>query len=233
MGGEGTTFMKNNLTARGATPRRSRWTRIALASVLFGALGLASAAVAVAATRGPSSETVAAAWLAGDEGLAVESQQAFRDRRRAAFARGAGSGRFQGGGERRGPAMGRDGGEAMMRLGWLMRELELTDEQRDAIREAARDAADARRDGRRAVQDARREFREAAADPERAADEVRALGEAAGRAEADAALSRRGEWDRIAAVLTEEQRARAEELRDQARDRDDRGFRGRRGFRAR
>ena len=92
--------------------------------------------------------------------------------------------------------------------------LGLTDEQRDQMREAMREIGDIRRTSRREVADARRSFRRAARDPERSAEEVRALGEALGRAEADQALQRRSERDRIAGILTEEQRERLEQRRD-------------------
>ena len=45
--------------------------------------------------------------------------------------------------------------------------------------------------------------------PERSAEEVQALGEALGRAQADQALQRRSERERIAGILTEEQRETA------------------------
>ena len=99
--------------------------------------------------------------------------------------------------------------------------LDLTGEQRDQMREAMREIGDNRRTRRREVADARRSFRRAARDPERSAEEVQALGEAFGRAQADHALQRRSERERIAAILTEEQREQLEQMR------------GRRGPRAR
>ena len=99
--------------------------------------------------------------------------------------------------------------------------LDLTEEQRDQMREAMREIGDNRRTSRREVADARRSFQRAARDPERSAEEVQALGEAFGRAQADHALQRRSERERIAAILTEEQREQLETMR------------GRRGPRAR
>ena len=99
--------------------------------------------------------------------------------------------------------------------------LDLTEEQRDQMREAMREIGDNRRTSRREVADARRSFQRAARNPERSAEEVQALGEAFGRAQADHALQRRSERERIAAILTEEQREQLETMR------------GRRGPRAR
>ena len=92
--------------------------------------------------------------------------------------------------------------------------LELTEEQRDQMREAMREIGDNRRTSRREVADARRSFQRAARDPERSAEEVQALGEALGRAQADQALQRRSERERIAGILTEEQRERLERMRE-------------------
>lgn len=91
--------------------------------------------------------------------------------------------------------------------------LEVTEAQRDELRTLFRELADERRDGRRALADARRELARALRDDDRPADEVRALGEAAGRLQADEGLRRRTERERVAAVLTEEQRARWAEMR--------------------
>ena len=92
--------------------------------------------------------------------------------------------------------------------------LDLTEEQRDQMREAMREIGDNRRTSRREVADARRSFQRAARDPERTAEEVQALGEALGRAQADQALQRRSERERIAGILTEEQRERLEQMRE-------------------
>ncbi len=92
--------------------------------------------------------------------------------------------------------------------------LDLTEEQRDQMREAMREIGDNRRTSRREVADARRSFQRAARDPERSPEEVQALGEALGRAHADRALQRRSERERIAGILTEEQREQLEDMRD-------------------
>ena len=92
--------------------------------------------------------------------------------------------------------------------------LDLTDEQRGEMREAMREIGDNRRTSRREVADARRSFQRAARDSERSAEEVQALGEALGRAQAGRALQRRSDRERIAAILTEEQREQLEEMRE-------------------
>jgi len=109
---------------------------------------------------------------------------------------------------------GRSGPEAR----WFGRRaaaaLELTEEQRDQMREALREIGDNRRTSRREVADARRSFQRAARDPERSPEEVQALGEALGRAQADRALQRRSEREQIAAILTDEQREQLETMRE-------------------
>ena len=92
--------------------------------------------------------------------------------------------------------------------------LDLTEEQRDQMREAMREIGDNRRTSRREVADARRSFQRAARNPERTAEEVQALGEALGRAQADQALQRRSERERIAGILTEEQREQLQQMRE-------------------
>jgi Spy/CpxP family protein refolding chaperone len=109
--------------------------------------------------------------------------------------------------------------------------LELTDEQRDQLREAMREIGDRRRDSRRQVADARRSFRRAAHDRERSVEEVQTLGEALGRAQADQVLQRRSERERIAAILTDEQRERLDEMRERRGQREPRERRARRGRR--
>ena len=89
----------------------------------------------------------------------------------------------------------------------------MTETQREELRTLLRELSDERRDGRRALADARRELARALRDDDRPADEVRALGEAAGRLQAEEGLRRRTERERVAAVLTEEQRARWAEMR--------------------
>ena len=118
-------------------------------------------------------------------------------------------------------------GSVARRFGRHMAErLDLTEEQRDQMREAMREIADNRRDGRRQVADARRSFQRAARDPQRTAEEVQALGEALGRAQAELALQRRTERERMAGILTEEQLQQLEQMRDRLSQRSRRGRRG-------
>ena len=91
--------------------------------------------------------------------------------------------------------------------------LDLTDEQRDQMRQAMREIGDNRRDSRREIADARRSFRQAARDSERTAAEIQTLGEALGKAQADAVVRGRADRDRLAGILTEEQRERLAQMR--------------------
>ncbi len=130
-------------------------------------------------------------------------------------------------GMRREGRSGSRSGSVARRFGRQMAErLDLTEEQRDQMREAMREIADNRRDGRRQVADARRSFQRAARDPERTAEEVQALGEALGRAQAELALQRRTERERMAGILTEEQLQQLEQMRDRRSQRSRRGRRG-------
>ncbi len=91
--------------------------------------------------------------------------------------------------------------------------LDLTDEQRDQMRQAMREIGDNRRDSRREIADARRSFRQAARDSERTAAEIQTLGEALGKAQADAVVRGRADRDRLAGILTEEQHERLAQMR--------------------
>ena len=110
-------------------------------------------------------------------------------------------------------------------------ELNLTDEQREAMRQAMRESRDNQRDSRREVADARRSFRQAARDSERTGEELRALGEAVGRAQAEAVVQRRADRERIAGILTEEQRQQLEQMRESRDGRFRSGPRARRNWR--
>lgn len=214
---------------------RAPWLRTAAFAALVAGIALATAAVGLAAAWSPvaaASGPVAGSRVASGPvaGAGVASG--------AVAGSGAASGAVAGSGaaqERRARHPGwrswsargpRADGIASAGLGrWARRfgrELELTDEQRDGLRDAIREVSDARRDSRRAVADARRAFRQAVADPERTEDEIRGLGEALGRAQAEAAVARRGDRERILSVLTPEQRERAGELRERDRNRRDR-----------
>ena len=106
--------------------------------------------------------------------------------------------------------------------------LNLSEEQRLQFREAMRETRDHRRDQRQQIAEAQRSFRQAIRDPERPAEEIQALGEAVGRAQADAAVQQRADRERLAGILTPEQRQRIEELRENRAERFRAGPRGRR-----
>lgn len=124
-----------------------------------------------------------------------------RDRRGAREER-----RFRG---RRGE-YGFSGGGALLSPR-VAEELELTEAQRDELRSLFRELADERRDGRRALADARRELSRAVEDENRSPDEVKELGAAVGALEAERALRRRTDRERVHALLTEEQRSKLAE----------------------
>ena len=120
-------------------------------------------------------------------------------------------------------------------------QLDLSQEQRDQLRQTAREIGDDRRIARRRVADARRALYRAARNPESASSEVQELGAELGRAQADALLARRSDWDRILGILTDEQREqlaarraeraeRREGADNRRRDRSRARGRNRRGF---
>ena len=188
-------------------------------TLLAAALGLASLGQAAAETRAAPDARVAAASSL-DHGVA-SAWQPGRERMERRFDRRPAIG------ERR--ARRDDGwsGPAGRRFGRRMAAaLELTEEQRDQMREAMRDIGDNRRNGRRQVADARRALQRAARDPEQSAEEIRTLGEALGRAQADLALQRRSGREQIAAILPEDQRERLEQLRERRGSRARGGRRG-------
>ena len=209
-------MFETRFSAVSARRTRAPWMRTAAFAALIVGIALATAAVGLAAARSPVPAGI------------VPVAEAAQDRRE----RGSGPLRAWREGRSRRPQADRFARDDFGRWGRrLAEELELTDEQRDGLRDAIREVGDARRDSRRAIADAQRAFRRAAADPDRTGDEIRALGEALGRAQADAAVARRGERERILAVLTPEQRERASELREREGDRRER--RMRRGSRSR
>lgn len=219
--------MTNTRNSASAARRavRSRSFLLAAAAA-FAALTVAGAAAraespAPAAAAGPSeaeaspSSTVRAPAEAQGRVQARRDRERARrdgnrDRRRARVER-----RFR---DRRG-ANGYSGGRALLSPR-LAEELELTEAQRDGLRTLFRDLADERRDGRRALADARRELSRAVGDENRSPDEVKELGAAVGVLEAEQALRRRTDRERMRALLTEEQRAKLAERNER---------RGRRG----
>ena len=188
-------------------PVRSRLFRALLIAAPF---ALVSAGQAAAESPPePDARTLAAS--SAEPTLETASQPGRERMARRSDRRSAGPERRARRGARR---EGRSGPEAR----WFGRRaaaaLDLTDEQRDQLRDAMRDISDNRRASRREVADARRSFQRAARNPERSAEEVQALGEALGRAQADRALQRRSEREQIAAILTDEQREQLETMRE-------------------
>ena len=97
--------------------------------------------------------------------------------------------------------------------------LNLTEGQREQMRRAVREMRNNQRESQRKIADARRSFRQAWRNPERTAEQIEALGEAVGRAQAEAVLQRRADRERVAGILTKDQRQRLEQMRDNRGDR--------------
>ena len=175
------------------------------------ALALAAAGSMAAGQTRPDSERAAAARRDGRRPLAARQHRPAR-------------------GERRGFRPGRrDAGAAARLFGRRAAgRLELTEAQRDRLREAYRQVSDERRESRRQIADARRSFREASRNSESTAEELAALGVALGRARAEAVVQRRAARERIAGILTEEQRERLEAWREERQERQRRAPRARR-----
>ena len=185
-------------------------------------LGLVGAGAAVAEAPRPAPDARATAIEAPE--AAVESaSQPDRERASRRFPREQSS--REGRAFRNGRPDRRPDRRSAPAARWFGRrianELNLTDEQRDRMRQAMRELGDNRRDSRRHIADARRSLQQAARNSERTAEEIQALGESLGRAQAEAVLRQRTDRERIAGILTEEQRATLGQLRenrDGARD---------------
>lgn len=167
-------------------------------------LGLAGAGLAIAQTSPPEPDSRAATIETPEVAAAAASQ---RGQERMGRRSRRGPSNREGRAFRNGRRDGRLGAMAHVFGRRMATELGLTDEQRDQMRQAMRDMGDNRRDSRRQIADAQRFFRQAARDPERTSEEIQALGESLGRARADAVLRQRTDRERIAGILTEEQRA--------------------------
>jgi periplasmic protein CpxP/Spy len=96
----------------------------------------------------------------------------------------------------------------------LFRRLELTEAQRDQVFKIFHEQAPALREKMRAVRQAREALREAASAPTFDSARVRELADAQGRAIADAAVMRAETMSRVVALLTPEQRAKLDEVRE-------------------
>lgn len=188
-------------------PCRFSLFRTLLVAVLFGLVAVGQAA----AEAHPEPDARVVAAPAVEPGVESASQRG-RERMARRFDRGSANQ------ERRARRDGRREARADQAGRWFGRRaaaaLDLTDEQRDQMRQAMREIGDNRRDSRRQIADARRSFRQAARDSERTAEEIQALGEALGKAQADAVVRGRADRERIAGILTEEQRQQLEQMRE-------------------
>ena len=115
----------------------------------------------------------------------------------------------------RGP-QGHEGGR-----GGMLRQLDLTEAQRDQIFRIRHEAAPAMRERMKAARTASLALRQAAGDPNADSGKIRQLADAVGKAHADAAVARVETQRKVLAVLTPEQRSKLEQSR-----RDGRGHRG-------
>ena len=94
-----------------------------------------------------------------------------------------------------------------------LRQLELSDEQREQVRAAVADSREAGRDTARAIRDARRGIAEAVAAEAVDEERIRALAADLGRLQGDAAVGRANLRAALWRLLTPEQQARAAEIR--------------------
>ena len=112
----------------------------------------------------------------------------------------------------RGDRGGLRGGRAAATL-LPLRQLELTDEQREQIRAAVAESREAGRDTARAIRDARRGIAEAVATEAVDQERIRALAADLGRLQGDAAVGRANLRATLWRLLTPEQQARAAKIR--------------------
>lgn len=133
----------------------------------------------------------------------------------------AAEGQRWGGPDRRGPGVGIGRGRGG-RPGALLpplRQLDLSDEQLDQVREVVGESRDAGRETARAMRAARRALGEATAAEELDEDRIRALAAELGRLEGDAAVGRARLYAAVWRMLTPDQQARAGEIRAERQER--------------
>ena len=94
-----------------------------------------------------------------------------------------------------------------------LRQLDLSDEQREQVREAVGESREAGRDTARAMRDARRSLAEAVTAQPVDEDRIRSLAADLGRLQGDAAVGRANLHAALWRLLTSEQQARATEIR--------------------
>lgn len=107
-------------------------------------------------------------------------------------------------------AQGLSGGPGGARM---LRQLDLTEAQRDQVFKIFHEQAPALRERAKATRAAHEALRQAASDPNADAARIRSLADAVGKAHADAAAARAEALQKVAAVLTPEQRAKLAESR--------------------
>ena len=112
----------------------------------------------------------------------------------------------------RGGRGGLDGGRPAATL-LPLRQLDLTEDQREQVRAAVAESREAGRDTARAIRDARRGIAEAVAAEAVDEERIRALAADLGRLEGDAAIGRANLRAALWGLLTPEQQARAAEIR--------------------
>ena len=131
----------------------------------------------------------------------------------------AAEGQRWGGPARRGAGPGRARGGRAMALLPPVRQLDLSDEQREQVRAAVGASRDAAREGARAMRATRRDLAEAVTAEVMDEDRIRSLATDLGRLEGDAAVERARLYAAVWGLLTPEQQARAAEIRTERRER--------------
>ena len=96
----------------------------------------------------------------------------------------------------------------------LLRDLDLTKEQRDQVFKIFHDQAPALRERAQAAREAREELRKLALAPGFDGAKARPLADTAARAQADIAVMRAEGMSKVVALLTPEQRAKLEQARE-------------------
>ncbi len=114
-------------------------------------------------------------------------------------------------------ARGGGGDLGQMLLGRMADELNLTEAQRESIRKIVTDSRTATQENRQAVQDAMQALNDAADKGDEAA--IKAAGKTAGDALTKQALQRAEVSKKVRAVLTNEQKAKLDQMQTQMRER--------------
>ena len=124
-----------------------------------------------------------------------------------------------GGPGRRGPGLGLAGRGRPGALLAPLRQLDLSDEQLEQVREAVGESRETGRETARAIRAARRALAEATIAEALDEERVRSLAADIGRLEGDAAVERARLYAAVWGMLTPEQQARAAEIREEREER--------------